>query len=113
MIMRGPTLSATQVRCLREYIRANLASDLGLAEMAGQVNLSPHYFSMLFKRSFGVSPHSYVLRERIQEAQQRLAAHRMSISEVALSLGFSDQSHFSQAFRKMTGTTPKRYQSTC
>jgi AraC-like DNA-binding protein len=37
----------------------------------------------------------------------------MSISELALHLGFSDQSHFSRAFRKMTGTTPKRYQSTC
>ena len=45
--------------------------------------------------------------------QQLLAARRMSISEVAVNLGFSDQSHFSQAFRKMTGTIPKRYQSTC
>jgi AraC family transcriptional regulator len=106
-------LSPIQVGRVREYIRVNLACEVGLAGMAGHVSLSPHYFSMLFKRSFGVSPHSYVLRERIQEAQQRLAAHRMSISEVALSLGFSDQSHFSQAFRKMTGTTPKRYQSTC
>ena len=105
-------LSPMQVRRVREYIRANLACDVGLAEMADQVSLSPHYFSMLFKRALGVSPHHYVLRERIHEAQQLLAAGRMSISEVALSLGFSDQSHFSQAFRKMTGTTPKRYQST-
>jgi AraC family transcriptional regulator len=106
-------LSPMQVRRVREYIRANLACDVGLAELAGQVSLSPHYFSMLFKRALGVSPHHYVLRERIHEAQQLLAAGRMSISEVALSLGFSDQSHFSQAFRKITGTTPKRYQSTC
>ena len=110
MIMRGPTLSATQVRCLREYIRANLASDLGLAEMADQVNLSPHYFSMLFKHAVGVPPHHYVLRERIQEAQRMLVAGRVPISELALNLGFSDQSHFSRAFRKMTGTTPRRYQ---
>ena len=108
-----PALSPLQVRRVREYIRVNLACDVGLAEMAGQVSLSPHYFSMLFKRSLGVSPHHYVLRERIQEAQQLIAARRMSISEVAVSLGFSDQSHFSQAFRKMTGVTPRRYQSTC
>jgi AraC family transcriptional regulator len=107
-----PALSPMQVRHIREYVRVNFARDLGLAEMAGQVSLSPHYFSMLFKRSLGVSPHQYVLRERIQEAQQLLAARRMSISEVALSVGFSDQSHLSQAFRKMTGTTPRRYQST-
>jgi AraC family transcriptional regulator len=108
-----PALSLQQVSRVREYIRANLACDVGLAEMASQVSLSPHYFSMLFKRSVGLSPHHYVLRERIQEAQQLLAARRIPISEVAVSLGFSDQSHFSRAFRKMTGTTPRRYQSRC
>jgi len=105
-------LSPTQVSRVREYIRTNLARDIGLAEMADQLSLSPHYFSMRFKHALGVSPHHYVLRERIHEARRLLAVGRMSISEVALSLGFSDQSHFSQAFRKMTGTTPKRYQST-
>jgi AraC family transcriptional regulator len=107
----GHALSPMQVNRVREYIRAHLASDIDLAELADQVNLSPHYFSTLFKRTFGLPPHHYVLRERIHEAQRLLAAGRLSISEVALSLGFSDQSHFSQAFRKMTGTTPKRYQS--
>jgi len=106
-----PALSPMQVSRVREYIRVHLASDLGLAEMAGQVNLSPHYFSMLFKHAVGVSPYHYVLQERIREAQRLLAVGGMSISELALNLGFSDQSHFSRAFRRMTGTTPKRYQS--
>jgi AraC family transcriptional regulator len=109
----GLALSPAQVKRVCEYIRANLARDIGLDELADQVSLSPHYFSMLFKHSLGVSPHHYVLHERIHEAQRLLAAGRMSICEVAISLGFSDQSHFSQVFRKMTGTTPKRYQSTC
>jgi AraC family transcriptional regulator len=109
----GPALSPRQVSRVREYIRTHLPRDIGLAELADQLSLSPHYFSMLFKHALGISPHQYVLRERVHEAQRLLAAGRMSICEVALSLGFSDQSHFSQAFRKMTGTTPKRYQSTC
>jgi AraC family transcriptional regulator len=104
-----PALSPMQVSRVREYIRAHLASDLGLAEMAGQVNLSPHYFSLLFKHTLGVSPHGYVLQERIREAQRQLAAGRMDISELALHLGFSDQSHFSRAFRRLTGMTPQRY----
>jgi len=108
----GPALSPVQARRVRAYIRANLASDLGLAEMADQVDVSPHYFAMLFKRTVGVPPHHYVLQERIREARRLLAVGRMSISELALNLGFSDQSHFSRMFRKMTGTTPKRYQST-
>jgi AraC family transcriptional regulator len=104
------TLSPMQVKLVSEYVRANLACSVRLAELAGQVSLTPHYFSTLFKRSLGVSPHHYVLRECIYEAQRRLAGGHMSISVVALSLGFSDQSHFSQTFRKITGTTPKRYQ---
>jgi len=104
-------LSPKQVQRVREYIRANLGCDIGMAELADQVGLSPHYFSFLFKHTLGASPYHYVLRERIDEARRLLAVGRMSISEVALSLGFSDQSHFSQAFRRMTGTTPKRYQA--
>ena len=105
-------LSPTQVRRVREYIRANLGRDIALAELADQVRLSPHYFSSVFKHTLGASPYRYVLRERIDEARRMLASERMSISEVALSVGFSDQSHFSQAFRKMTGTTPKRFRGT-
>ena len=104
-------LSPMQVRRVREYIRANLGSDIGLTDLADQVGLSPRYFASLFKRAFGASPHHFVLGERIDEAQRLLAAGRMPISEVALNLGFADQSHFSQAFRKITGTTPKRYQA--
>jgi AraC family transcriptional regulator len=106
------TLSPTQAKRVCEYIRAHLGSDLGVAELADQVNLSPHYFSTLFKKALGMPPHRYVLQERIHAAQRLLSIGRMDISELALNLGFSDQSHFSRAFRKVTGTTPTRYQST-
>jgi len=99
----GCQLSPKQVSRVRGYIRANLARDIGLAELADQLSLSPHYFSMLFKHASATPPHHYVLRERVQEGQRLLAAGRMSISEVALSLGFSDQSHFSQSVPKDDG----------
>jgi AraC family transcriptional regulator len=103
------SLSPLQLRRVCDYIHAHLNSDMEVAELARQVNLSPHHFSMLFKQATGVPPHRYVLRERILEAQRQLAAGRLTLSEVALGLGFSDQSHFSRAFRKITGTTPARY----
>ena len=82
----GPAaLSPMQVQRVRDYINANLSRDLGLAELA---ELSPHYFSMLFKSTLGVSPQRYVLGERIREAQRRLAARRMSISQVAWAWAF-------------------------
>ena len=108
-----PALAPTQVRLVSEYIRAKITCNVRVGELADQVHLSPHYFSTLFKHSVGVSPHRYVLRECVQEAQRRLAAGSAPISEIALSLGFSDQSHFSETFRKMTGTTPRQFQRSC
>jgi AraC family transcriptional regulator len=110
---RTVALSAAQIRRVREYVGANLERDIGLTELANLVGLSPHYFAMLFKNAFGVSPHRYVLTQRVHEAKRLLSGNRMAISEVALRLGFADQSHFSQVFRTYVGTTPKRYQCTC
>jgi AraC family transcriptional regulator len=105
----GHSLSPKQLQRVREYVRANLSRDLGLSELAEQVGLSPHYFSTLFKHALGVPPHRYVLSQRVREAKRLLSTHA-PISDVANRLGFADQSHFSRVFRKMTGTTPKRFQ---
>ena len=72
--------------------------------------LSPKHFLVAFRNSVGVTPHQYVIRERVREATRLLAARRMSVAEVALTLGFSSQSHFTEIFQKAIGTTPKRYQ---
>jgi AraC family transcriptional regulator len=109
----GHTFSAAQIQQLRDYIHTDLSRDLGLNELATLVGLSPHYFSQLFKNTFGLAPHHYLLRERVIEGQRLLGTRRMPISEVAVALGFADQSHFTQVFRKLTGTTPSRYQRGC
>jgi AraC family transcriptional regulator len=92
-----------------DYIAANLGLNLTLTELAGVADLSPHHFSLRFKRSVGVPPHQWVTRARIAEAERRLRAGR-PVAQVALSLGFASQSHFTEVFRRLTGTTPKRFQ---
>jgi AraC family transcriptional regulator len=72
--------------------------------------MSPHHFSLRFKSSVGVAPHQWVTRARVREAGRLLRARQMSVAEVAFSLGFASQSHFTDVFRRLTGTTPKRYQ---
>ncbi len=104
-------LSPSQLRRTIDFIEGNLGEDLGLAELAENVRISPYYFCRMFKQSTGLSPHQFVLRERIEHARQLLKQHRLPVVEIATKLGFSDQSHFASVFRRMVGTTPMRYGS--
>jgi AraC family transcriptional regulator len=108
---RGIVLSATQARRVRDYVCEHLGSDISLSELASQAGLSPHYFSLLFKRAFGVTPYRYVLSARIHRAKRLLSERKMAISEIALELGFADQSHFSKVFKTFVGAAPGQYRS--
>ncbi len=104
-------LSPAQKRCLVDYIRANLSSDITVIELAGLVQMSPSHFARTFKTSFGVAPYRFVMRERIDGAKDMLAGKKMSSSQVATAYGFASQSHFVKVFRQFTGVTPKQYKS--
>jgi AraC family transcriptional regulator len=104
-------ISPTQLRRTQDFIEAHLGEDFGLAELAANVRMSPYYFCRRFKQSTSLSPHQFVIRERIERAKQLLKEHRFTIVEIASRLGFSDQSHFAKVFRGLVGTTPKRYAS--
>jgi AraC family transcriptional regulator len=107
--LSGSRLSPAKTRQLLDYIDVNLDAELGLAELAATVGLSQHYFSAVFKNSFGVSPYQFVIRRRVERAKLLLATGRVPIAEIATMLGFSSQSHFTTAFRKATGYTPRSY----
>jgi AraC family transcriptional regulator len=102
-------LSQRQFTRVRDYIHDRLDCDLSLSELAGVAGLSPQYFAGAFRRSADVTPHQYVLRLRIEKAKTLLVASRMSLAELAVALGFASQSHFTDVFRKMVGTTPSRF----
>lgn len=104
-----PKLSLSQVRRVQDYIHAHLSEDLTVSKLAGVVELSPHYFSCVFKNTIGITPHRYVLGKRIKEGRRLLAKRQKPILEVAMALGFSSQSHFTDVFRKVTGITPGRF----
>jgi AraC-like DNA-binding protein len=93
-------------RRLREYIDSHLAESIGLDTLAGTAGLSVHHFARAFRQSFGEPPHSYVLRRRIERAQEMLKQTDQPVSEIALALGFSDHSHFARHFRRLAGVTP-------
>jgi AraC family transcriptional regulator len=102
-------LSEDQRRRLSRYIRERLEDDLTLTELASLVGLGPRQLSRLFRAAFGVSPHRYLLNQRLEEAARRLAAGGHEIGEIAISLGFCSQSHFAAAFRERFGKSPRQY----
>jgi AraC family transcriptional regulator len=93
-----------------EYIMENLEGNPTLAQMAAVANLSPYHFARQFKASTGLAPHQYVISRRIERAQHLLRAHdELGLAEVALSVGFSDQSKFSFHFKRLIGITPRQF----
>jgi AraC family transcriptional regulator len=100
-------LSPAQLRRVRAYIADNLGQPLPLTDIAHVVDLSPHHFCLLFKNTMGMSPHQYVIAERIRKASSLLRDKRRSITDIALSVGFSSHSHFSETFRRHTGKNPR------
>jgi AraC-like DNA-binding protein len=105
--------SGTQARMVIDYVRAHLRRDLSLLELAAAIDLSPRHFSRLFRTTFGTTPHRYLIGERVNEAKALLAVKRLSVVEIAEALGFADQSHLTNVFRRVTGVSPKRYQREC
>jgi AraC family transcriptional regulator len=74
--------------------------------MAAQAGVSPPHFCRVFKKATGVSPHQYVMRARLDRAQQMLQQSDAPMSTIADALGFASQSHFTRAFRQFAGETP-------
>ena len=93
------------------YIRANLAGNLSIAELAAIAGMSPHYFAEMFRRSTGRPPHQFVLLQRIEHAKDILRDQRYSVIEAALDAGFQNPSHFARTFRRLAGTSPSEFQS--
>ncbi|MBP0593010.1 helix-turn-helix transcriptional regulator [Paraburkholderia sp. LEh10] len=93
----------------KAMIDAHLEDGLSILELAAACELSPAYFCRAFRRSTGLAPHQWLMRRRIDIARGLLERGTLSITEIAISCGFSDQSHFTRVFSQMTGATPRAW----
>jgi AraC family transcriptional regulator len=89
-----------------DLIETHLGEDLSIEALAREAALSPHHFAQCFKASMGLTPHRYVQLRRLNRAHSLLKSTAMPISEIALTIGFASQSHFTQVFRAHFGVTP-------
>ena len=83
-----------------------------MAQLAAVVRLNPYHFARQFKAATGLPPHQYAILRRVERAKQFLhAGTDLSLAEVALDSGFSDQSQFSRHFKRLVGVTPGQFRT--
>jgi len=102
-------LAPWQKRKVDRYLRDNLERPLRVDELAAQVQLSVSHFCRAFKESFGTTPHMYIVRLRLELAQQLMLTTEDPLSQIALACGLADQAHFSRLFRRGVGETPSAW----
>lgn len=102
-------LSRERMSRLIDLIEAHLESNLSVLELSAVACLSPYHCGRMFKRSMGCSLHQYVTTRRIERAKSLLRFTTRSLSDIALSVGFQDQSQFTTAFKRRLRLTPGRY----
>jgi AraC family transcriptional regulator len=106
---RAKGLAPWQLRRVLEFFEAHFAEDIGLQELADLVGLSQSQFARAFKASTGAPPYRWFVAARIKRAQELLLQGRASLADVSILTGFADQSHFTKAFRRVTGTSPGQW----
>ncbi len=96
----------SEIEC---YIHEHMEETIGLSELAEIAGVSRFHFARIFKRSTGLTPMAYVERSRVLRAQELIKSAEHRLAEVALAVGFADQSHFTRRFHRLIGCTPAAF----
>ena len=102
-------LAAWQILRVRAYIDSNLHRTIHIRDLSAVARRSPAHFSRKFKLAVGESPHAYVVGRRLERACHLMMTSAASLSEIALSVGFSDQAHLCRLFRQAFGQSPANW----
>jgi AraC-like DNA-binding protein len=105
-------LSPSVLRRVQDYMDARLDENISLEALSDIAGLSVWHFAHAFKQAVGVAPHTYLVQRRVERGRALLTATNVPLSEIALSVGFTDQSHFARHFRRRFGMTPSQVRRT-
>jgi AraC-like DNA-binding protein len=105
----APALPKWRLKRVLEYVDAHISEQITLAALATAAGMSRMYFASQFRVATGLRPHDYVLQKRIEEAQQLLVTTSDPLVEIAFSVGFQTQAHFTTIFKKIVGNTPLKW----
>jgi AraC family transcriptional regulator len=99
-------LSKWRLKRAKDYMEANLAETISLADIAAATGLSRMHFAAQFRIATGLRPHEYLLQRRIERARELLLTARLPLAEIAFEVGFKSQAHFTTVFARFVGETP-------
>jgi transcriptional regulator GlxA family with amidase domain len=102
-------LASHKVERVHAFIEAHLAERIRVEQLAATVHMSPFHFTRMFKQATGESPHACLTRRRVERAKALLSQTGMPLVEVAASIGFQTQGHFTEVFHRRVGLTPRRF----
>jgi len=102
-------LAGWQIARVRAFIDKNLNGAINTKDLSAVARRSAAHFARSFKHTFGESPHVYVMRRRFEKACHLMITSSESLSQIALSAGFSDQSHFCKRFKQAIGQSPSKW----
>lgn len=109
---RGQILTRNQQQRIENYIEAALDTTISVEQLAALVNVSPSHFFPLFRSAFGVPPHQYVMKKRIEKVAYLLKTEPdRSITDIAIATGFSSQAHMTKVFKRFKQQTPLRWKT--
>jgi AraC family transcriptional regulator len=106
-------LAPWQIRRVTTHIDANLDTAIRIQDLASLLNLSPSHFSREFKRCVADTPHRYLMRRRLERAQEMMLTTKASLGQIAGECGFADQAHFNRLFRRFVGESPRTWRFAC
>jgi AraC family transcriptional regulator len=106
---RGSKLAQWRLKRAIDYVEARLDEPVSLADVASSAGLTRMHFAAQFRAATGLRPHEYLLRRRIERAQELLVGTGMPLVDVALSVGFHNQSHFTSVFKRYAGQPPRAW----
>jgi AraC-like DNA-binding protein len=106
---KGGTLARWRLKRAIDLIEARLDKTVSLADMASSAGLTRMHFAAQFRVATGLRPHEYLLRRRVERAQELLIGSGMSLVDVARSVGFQTQAHFTSVFKRYAGHPPRMW----
>ncbi len=102
-------LTRRRVDRVRSFIDQHLSESVRVSDLSSISGCSTSHFTRAFKRTFGTSPHAYLMGCRVRKAMEMMRSTEAPLAQIALNCGFSDQAHFSRTFRLVMGSPPSKW----